>query len=448
MTHGGLTRFLRLKRQGLKARAQRLVRLDPEAVGLRAQDLRYAPSPAHFAAAQERLSRIDAQIRTRLRTLDKLMAPKGSASHEDILLSMAMVEREIDRARRTFGMFFEIFAQRGTGFAAALAAHDAIAVDCYAAVRAGLPGILPKPVLKPLTYLEHGYSPATMRRGVSIARLLGEPNPFPLIRIPWDRDQPWQAVFLHEVAHNLMADLRVWHETREAVVQRLAEAKMPLRVIAIYGRWHKEIFADIGALLLGGPAVAFGMAEFLAHPADRVMTYRPGGAHPTGFVRAGLMAEMLRRLGFAAHAETLETIWRQLYDPARGHRMPRVLLDTRAAAIAAVIDEIAFQPRRNLAQRALASTIRFTPADHRAIRRGGFDLAAGRPAIGLPPRHVVSACRYALEAGAKPTQLAALVIRHLAHGGTGWSREPLGSSSERRATRPAATGRPAAMMAA
>jgi hypothetical protein len=33
-------------------------------------------------------------------------------------------------------LFFEVFAQRGTTFAPALAAHDAIARDCYAAVHA------------------------------------------------------------------------------------------------------------------------------------------------------------------------------------------------------------------------------------------------------------------------------------------------------------------------
>ena len=88
----------------------------------------------------------------------------------------------------------------------ALAAHDAIARDCYAAVRAAAPTIFPGPLVPPLTYLEHGYSPATMRRGVTLSRLLGETNPFPLIRIPYDRDRPWQAVFLHEVAHNLQAD--------------------------------------------------------------------------------------------------------------------------------------------------------------------------------------------------------------------------------------------------
>ena len=224
---------------------------------------------------------------------------------QDGLLALAMVEREVDRARRTFGMFFEVFAQRGTAFAPALAAHDAIARDCYDAVRADAPRLFPGPLLAPLTYLEHGYSPATMRRGVTLSRLLGETNPFPLIRIPWDRDRPWQAVFLHEVSHNLQADMGLWVENRSAVIQRLAGDGLPPLAISIFGRWHKEIFADLCACLLGGPAVAWGMAMFLAHPADKVMTYRPGGPHPTGYLRVLILAEMVRRMGFGDEARQL-----------------------------------------------------------------------------------------------------------------------------------------------
>ena len=76
-------------------------------------------------------------------------------------------------------------------------------------------------------------------------------------------------MFLHEVAHNLQADLGLWVQNREAVIQRLAEERAPPLVISIFGRWHKEIFADLAALLLGGPAGAWGMATFLAHPPTR-----------------------------------------------------------------------------------------------------------------------------------------------------------------------------------
>ncbi len=34
-----------------------------------------------------------------------------------VLIDIALVEREVDRARRAFGMFFEVFSQRGSTYA-------------------------------------------------------------------------------------------------------------------------------------------------------------------------------------------------------------------------------------------------------------------------------------------------------------------------------------------
>lgn len=332
-----------------------------------------------------------------------------------MLVDIALVERELDRARRLFGMFFEVFAQRGTSFAAALAAHDAIAQDCYQAIRGAAPRVFRGTLLKPVCYMEHGYSPATMRRGVSLGRLLGEPNPFPLIRIPWDRDHPWQAVFLHEVAHNLQADLGIWQENRQAVVRRIiGQLRQPF-LASTYGRWHKEIWADLAALCLGGPAAAWGMAEFLAHPAPRTMTFRPGGAHPTAFLRVQILAEMLRRQGFGDDAARLERIWGTMYRPERGHRMPGSLLSSARHVIPHVVDETMFQTRRNLAQRAVADIMPFDRNHQAAILRGARLLEQRRTdRIDIPPRHLLSAASYALAGGrVNPRQLADDVIGRL-----------------------------------
>jgi hypothetical protein len=403
--------FLATKARSLASRARRLVRLTPQSVGLRPRDMAFAPSPAHFAAAALRLRTIDRMIRERLAQLDGL--PVGGPT-EDALVAMAMVEREIDRARRTFGLFFEVFAQRGTAFGPALAAHDTIARDCYAAVRQGAPRIFGGPMLAPLTYMEHGYSPATMRRGVTLARLLGERNPFPLIRIPWDRDKPWQTVFLHEVAHNLQADLGLWVENQEAVTQRLAVDRLSALTVSIFRRWHKEIFADLAAVLLGGPAVAWGMAAFLSHPSDKVMTYRPGGPHPTGYLRVLILAELVQRLGFGWESAQLAAVWRRLYDPARGHRIPKVLLAEAPRAVPAVVDEIVFQTRRNLAERALAGVIRFSVDDQKRIVAGAKALVRGTLPRNLPPRFLVAACQYALGAGGDIPRISRLMLDHLA----------------------------------
>ncbi|MEY6431834.1 hypothetical protein ABC977_05350 [Thioalkalicoccus limnaeus] len=403
--------FLHDKVRTLVARARRLSKLTPHRVGLRAQDRPYAPSAAHFAAANRRLRAIDRHVTARLTYLD---ANWRRSTPDRVLVYLALVEREIDRARRAFGMFFEVFSQRGSAFAPALAAHDAIAVDCYAAVRQAAPLVFRGPMLKPLTYMEHGYSPATTRRGIALSRLLGEPNPFPLIRIPWDRDNPWQAVFLHEVAHNLQADLGLWQKNQDAVVHRLARSRAPALVGSIYRRWHKEIFADLAALLLGGPAAAWGMLDFLAHPVQRTLTYQPGGAHPTGYLRAMILAEMLTRMGFDAEAARVREVWRTLYRLPRDHRIPTVLLATAGDVIPAVVDEVAFQTRRGLAQRALADVIPFRQADEHAIRAAARSLANNQVPTDLPPRFLVSASRYALGLGAPAGPLSDLVIRHLA----------------------------------
>jgi hypothetical protein len=78
-----------------------------------------------------------------------------------------------------------------------------------------------------------------------------------------------------------------------------------------------------------------------------------------------------------------------------------------------IVDEIAFQTRRNLAQRALADIIPFRREDEEAIREGSRRLAAGRD-TDLPPRHLVSAAHYALEQGRiVPQRLARCVIEQL-----------------------------------
>jgi hypothetical protein len=403
--------FLHTKILGLAARARRLARVDYASVGIRPQDLPYAPSPDHFRAANQRLAKIDRQIQQRL---ERVQQTWNAAPLNRVLVDIALVEREIDRARRAFGLFFEVFGQRGTTFARSLAAHDAIAIDCYAPIRQAAPQLFPGPLLKPVCYMEHGFSPATMRRGVQLNRLLGEPNPFPIIRIPWDRDNPWQAVFLHEVAHNLQADLGIWQENRRAVVERTLRFTGDPSLTRTYGQWHKEIFADLAAILLGGPAAAWGMAIFLAHPAPRTLTFRPGGAHPTAYLRILILAEMLRRIGFGRDGDRLQRIWQTLYSTQRGHRIPANLLTSADRLIPQIVDEIAFQTRRNLGQKSLVDIIRFTPADEQAIQAGARRLVEGQMPTELPPRFLVSASSYALASGrASPHRLSQQVTQHL-----------------------------------
>jgi hypothetical protein len=405
-------RFLKAKIVDLAARTRRLARVDHANVGIRPQDLPYAPSAAHFSAANRRLAKIEDEVQRRF---GELMQGWRNAAPSRLLIDIALVERELDRARRTFGLFFEVFAQRGTTFAAALAAHDVIAGDCYVAVREAAPHIFGGPLLEPLSYMEHGYSLATTRRGKVLKRLLGEPIPFPVIRIPWDREHPWQATFLHEVAHNLQADLGIWQENQQAVLTRTMQAGRDPGLARTYALWHKEIFADLAALLLGGPAAAWNLAEFLAHPVPRVLTFRPAAVHPTTYLRILILAEMLRRMGFTNEATQIGEVWRNLYDPSQSHRLPERLLASAPRIVPEIVDEIAYQTRRNLAHRALVDVIPFRREDEEAICASARLLVQGRiDQVQLAPRHLVSAASYALASGkVEPHRLSQQIIGRL-----------------------------------
>lgn len=411
-----IRRFLTVKARNLAYRAGRLSRLDSHSLGIRREDRPFVPSPAHMAMANQRLAEIDREVQSALERMREWFQ-QGSSSADELLSQAALVERQIDRARRAYGLFFEVFSQRGTAFAQALAACDTIAADCFRVVRDNAPGLLPRPLLKPVTYLEHSFSPATFRRGVMLTRLLGEKNPFPLVRIPYERiEAPWgMGVLLHEVGHNLQSDLGVWHETRLALQRRILLVSRSAWLTRIWSRWHREIFADMVALLLGGPASARAMKDFLAYPAPRVLSFRPLGVHPTPYLRLFLLAEMLERMGFGSDARVLRDVWQQMYAPhLAAARLPRLLLATAHHIIPHVVDEVAYQPRRGLAQRALADVIPFGSRDERQIQSGARQLARGRIPNDLAPRFVVSASRVAFEQRLAPqTEIAQTVVRHL-----------------------------------
>jgi hypothetical protein len=145
------------------------------------------------------------------------------------------------------------------------------------------------------------------------------------------------------------------------------------------------------------------------------MTYRPHGAHPTSYLRILIITEMLRRMGFAREAAQLEDVWKTIYNPAHFHRLPALLLASSARAIPEVVDEIAFQPRRNLGQRALADILHYSAADEARVRRASSLLIAGRSdAVDLAPRQLVGAAGYALATGAiAPERLSGIVIGKL-----------------------------------
>jgi hypothetical protein len=120
-------------------------------------------------------------------------------------------------------------------------------------------------------------------------------------------------------------------------------------------------------------------------------------------------------MGFGADAARLDRVWRTLYNPRKFHRLPERLLRSADRLMPHIVDEIAYQTRRNLAHRALADVIHFRREDQEAIMAGKQQLVEGRlPDRSLPPRFLVSAASYALQSGRlQPRSLSAQVVGRL-----------------------------------
>ena len=99
----------------------------------------------------------------------------------------------------------------------------------------------------------------------------------------------------------------------------------------LYSAWLPEIWADFVAVLLAGPAAAFGLLHSFADPDQPLRTacavaYGDSYAeHPPALLRIHLAAHLLVQLGFDAEAKTLVGEWEAIHK-----EQPFLLVDAQA----------------------------------------------------------------------------------------------------------------------
>ncbi|MFN8640231.1 MAG: hypothetical protein U0802_00675 [Candidatus Binatia bacterium] len=142
----------------------------------------------------------------------------------------------------------------------------------FQAVRQAAPGVLRGPLLKPVAYLEHSFSPATFRRGCCCAGCSASAIRFRSCGLYERIESPWgMGVVLHEIGHNLQADLGIWEETRVAVQRRVLQVSRHPWLARIWARWHKERSSPTPHRPAARrPGVGSGDEGLLAYPASRV----------------------------------------------------------------------------------------------------------------------------------------------------------------------------------
>src|SRR3984885_4489100 len=307
--------------------------------------------------------------------------------------------RWVQGIEKIWDFYFELFGQRQGKYGDWLLSCDRIAMDCYQAAYTGLGVARSVPAPPPFCYMKTGFAPATIRRGIRMRRLGKQLNPFPLVQLPYLRlVNPWTlGAVMHEVSHNLQSDLGLNKDVPRQVGLQLMNAKMGRFVSGVWVRWNREMFADMSALLLGGPEVVGSLMDVIGRAPAAVFGFNPRGPHPTPYLRLLISAELLRRMGFEKEAEQYSRAWTRIYPNPRAGSIPRKVLATFPKACALAVDTMCFRPFRSLGNKSLSQVIRFEKKDKAMIEESAKRIAAGVDPGIIPERFLIGAARIALD---------------------------------------------------
>lgn len=362
-----------------------------------------APSEGHIQVVNKLISTLR---RTLLKASQQVTTAAGAATEEPSSDHLQQVVTHKDHAQRwvqgiekIWDFYLELFGQRQSKYGDWLLSCDRIAMDCYQAAYTGIGVARPIPAPPPFCYMKTGFAPATIRRGIPVSKLGKQLNPFPLVQLPYHRlVNPWTlGAVMHEVSHNLQSDLGLNKDIPRSLAMRLLKADLGRSVAAAWTRWNREMFADMCALLLGGPEVVPSLMDVIGREPDAVLTYNSRGPHPTPYLRLLISAELLRQMGFPAEAEQYARAWTRIYPNPRHGTIPAAILDTFSQACPLAVNAMCFRPYRSLGNKSVAQVIRFEKKDQKMIEEASRRLAAGVDPGIIPERYLVGAARVALE---------------------------------------------------
>jgi hypothetical protein len=363
------------------------------------------PSEGHLEAVNALLVRLRRELlavsgQVRQNATDAIAQPT-TPRLQKLVITKERAHDWVRAIEQIWDFYFELFGQRQSMLADWLLSCDRIALSCYQAAYLGVGEPKPLPAPPPFCYARTGFSPATFRRGIPLRRLGRQLNPFPLVQLPYHRlVNPWTlGAVLHEVSHNLQSDLGLNKAVPVAIGKRLIEEDLPPAVVQVWTRWNREIFADLSAVFLGGPATVGSLLDVIGRSPRAVLAYNPRGPHPTPWFRAYLSTELLRRMGFAEEAERYESLWSKIYPDPHAGTLPVGLVKTFPKAHRAVVDAMCFRPFSQLGKQSLADTIKFGVKEQQMTLEAAERLAGNKDPGIIPARYLIGAARSALDRG-------------------------------------------------
>jgi hypothetical protein len=391
----------------------------PEEFGTGAE----APTAGHIQAVNQLITGLRRgllQVSAKVRKSGRIAEQRpGTRQLQLMVRRKARAHHWVRGIEKIWDFYFETFGQRQTRYAKWLLSCDRIALDCYRAAYLGLGTARSIPAPPPLSYMATGFAPATFRRGIPLKRLGKQLNPFPLIQLPFHRlINPWTlGAVLHEVSHNLQSDLGLSRDVPRKVGVRLLRAGADKQVARTWVRWNREMFADMSAMMLGGPGIAGSLMDILAREPATVAHFNPRGPHPTPFFRMLINTELLRRMGFESEARQYRQLWLRIYPRPASNSIPKAVLKSFSEACPLAVDAMCFQPYRSLGNKSLAQALNFGHKEQKMIEEASRRLASGVDPGIIPERFLIGAVRLALDRRhARPEVLTKNFYKALASG--------------------------------
>jgi hypothetical protein len=362
-----------------------------------------APSEGHIQVVNSLISKLRGGL---LKMSENVTGAIAAATEESESSRLQSVVIHKDRAHKwvqgiekIWDFYFELFGQRQSApYGNWLLSCDRIAMDCYQAIYTNLGMAKSIPAPPPFCFMRTGFAPATIRRGIALRKLGRQLNPFPLVQLPYHRlVNPWTlGAVMHEVSHNLQTELGLSKAVPRNVALRLLKAGTSRPVAAVWTRWNREMFADMSALLLGGPEVLGSLMDVVGRAPALVFGFNARGVHPTPYLRTLISVELLRRMGFPDEAEHYRKAWTAIYPNPRAGNIPEAILKTFPEACAQAVDAMCYQPFKTLGNKSLAQVVHFQKKDQQIVEEAARRLAAGVDPGIVPERFLIAASRVAL----------------------------------------------------
>jgi hypothetical protein len=362
-----------------------------------------APSEGHLQVVNSLISTLRSEL---LKMSKNVTRSAGAASQEPssanlhrVVVHKSRAHKWVQGTEKIWDFYFELFGQRlSMPSGEWLLSCDRVAMDCYQVAYTGIGVAKSIPAPPPFCFMRTGFAPSTIRRGIPVRRLGKQLNPFPLVQLPYHRlVNPWTlGAVMHETGHNLQTELGLSKVVPRNVALRILDAHLGRSVASVWARWNREMFADMIALLLGGPEVVGSLMDVVGRAPAVVFNFNPRGVHPTPYLRTLISVELLRRMGFADEAEQYRRAWTRVYPNPRAGNIPEAMLKSFPEACAQAVDAMCYQPFKTLGNKSLAQVIRFQKKDQQMIEEGARRLAAGVDPGIIPERYLISASRVAL----------------------------------------------------